>query len=113
MGWLFNRKKAAAPDQDNLPVDFSFLGTDMHSHFVPGVDDGSPSDEESIALIRGMKDLGYSKLITTPHVHVEFYNNEISALRRQFDHLQRTVEDMRLGVSVALAAEYMLDEFFL
>lgn len=47
----------------------------MHSHLIPGIDDGAKDMEDSIRLIRGLADLGYRKLITTPHILADFYPN--------------------------------------
>ena len=44
--------------------DYSLLGTDMHSHLLPGIDDGSPSLDVSLELIRGMAGLGYKRLFS-------------------------------------------------
>ncbi|HYH14038.1 MAG TPA: CpsB/CapC family capsule biosynthesis tyrosine phosphatase, partial [Flavisolibacter sp.] len=57
------------------PVDLSWLGVDIHSHLIPGIDDGSPDMASSIALIRDMQQLGYRKIITTPHILSGLYPN--------------------------------------
>ena len=41
-----------------------FYTTDLHSHLIPAIDDGVKSLDESIAIIKNMKDLGYKKIIT-------------------------------------------------
>ena len=66
---LFSRKKSGQL------ADFSLLKTDMHSHLIPGVDDGARDMETSLELIRGMQELGYSKIITTPHILWDMYKN--------------------------------------
>ena len=53
----FSKKK----EKDCAPLDFSVLQTDIHSHLIPGIDDGSPDMETSISLIKKMQKLGYSK----------------------------------------------------
>ena len=55
--------------------DFSWVGTDMHSHLIPGIDDGSKSMEESLDLIRKYASLGFRKLITTPHIMSDAFRN--------------------------------------
>ncbi len=66
---LFQRK-------GSLPLaDLGVLKTDMHSHLIPGIDDGAKTIEDSIALIKALKELGYKKLITTPHIMSDFYKN--------------------------------------
>ena len=46
----FSKKK----EEDYAPLDFSILKTDIHSHFIPGIDDGAPDLETSILLIKKM-----------------------------------------------------------
>src|SRR6476620_9028961 len=58
---FFRRKKKAT----SPTAGYSVLGTDIHSHLLPGIDDGSPDFETSVHLIRGMKRLGYKKIIKT------------------------------------------------
>ena len=57
------------------PIDFSVLKTDMHSHLIPSIDDGSQSVKESVDLIQSLKELGFSKIITTPHIMSDGYKN--------------------------------------
>ena len=40
---------------------------DIHSHLIPGVDDGSQSLEESLSLLKQAEQDGITELITTPH----------------------------------------------
>ncbi len=62
---MFFKKKAASD------TDLSGLRCDMHSHLIPGIDDGSPDMETSVRLIRGFIELGYKKIITTPHINAD------------------------------------------
>ena len=48
---------------------------DMHSHVLPGIDDGAQTPEESIVLIQKMMELGIKKIIATPHIMVDYYRN--------------------------------------
>ncbi len=108
----FFRKKAPQPAGE-APTDFSFLGADMHSHLLPGVDDGAPDAETSLAHIRRMKALGWSRLITTPHVHLEFYDNNFESLQAGFAEHKRFIAAQEPGISLGIAAEYYLDNLFL
>ena len=69
--WFSKKKIEVGLD----PLDFSVLKTDIHSHFIPGIDDGSPDMETTISLIKQMQRLGFKKVITTPHVMSDFYKN--------------------------------------
>jgi len=104
--FLFGKEKSANPLLGNL------LHTDMHSHLVPGVDDGAKSLEESIFLIENLIELGYKKLITTPHIYPEFYPNKPEDLRIAFNSLVDQVQKKGLAIELELAAEYYLDSVF-
>jgi len=62
--WLFGEE-----DETIDPVDLSLIGLDMHSHLLPGIDDGATDIENSIQLISHLYELGYRKFITTPHTN--------------------------------------------
>jgi tyrosine-protein phosphatase YwqE len=102
---LFSRSK-----RSKIKVDFGMLKADMHSHLIPGIDDGSPDIETSLQLIRGMMELGYKKLITTPHVMWDMYRNSRQIILEGFEQLQAAVKTERLDVELNAAAEYFLDE---
>ena len=73
MGFLskiFGKKEVSIP-----PVDLGVLKTDVHSHLIPGIDDGSKTLDETITLLRSFVELGYEKVITTPHIMSDFYRN--------------------------------------
>jgi tyrosine-protein phosphatase YwqE len=92
-------------------ADFSFLGADMHSHLLPGIDDGSPDFATSLELIRGMMALGYKKLITTPHVMGDMYRNNRDIILRKLDELRTHVKNAGMDVEINAAAEYFLDDY--
>lgn len=87
------------------------LQVDMHAHWLPGVDDGAQSDREGLAMIRGLADLGYRKLIATPHIKKQ-YENTPKILKKAFDRFMHVAAAAEPGVELSLAAEYMLDEGF-
>ncbi|MBE7171004.1 MAG: hypothetical protein INR73_10460 [Williamsia sp.] len=84
----------------------------MHSHLLPGIDDGSPSPEVSLQLIRGMAELGYKKLITTPHVMWDIYRNTQESIQAAYNTLQSTLKSQGVPITIHAAAEYYLDEHF-
>lgn len=87
------------------------LRVDMHAHWLPGVDDGAQTEKEALTIVCGLLDLGYSKLIATPHIK-ETCPNEPKNLRRVFEHFKKTVKKAGIEVELGLGAEYMLDEGF-
>ncbi|MEJ7737971.1 MAG: CpsB/CapC family capsule biosynthesis tyrosine phosphatase [Chitinophagaceae bacterium] len=102
---IFRKKKFAAPD-------LSGIVTDMHSHLLPGIDDGSQDLETSVMLIRGMMELGYKNLITTPHIMWDIYQNTNEIVRSAHTRLQDELTKLRISIPVSPAAEYFLDDHF-
>jgi protein-tyrosine phosphatase len=94
----------------DMPIDFSGLGADMHSHLIPGIDDGSTDMETSLVMIRAMQDLGFKKLITTPHVQWDMYKNTEQIIRRGEALVTERIDKTNLNVAFKAAAEYYLDE---
>jgi tyrosine-protein phosphatase YwqE len=82
----------------------------MHSHLLPGIDDGSQDLETSLQLIRGMSALGYTKLITTPHVMWDMYRNTREVILNKLDKLREAVEAEGIAVEINAGAEYFLDD---
>lgn len=87
----------------------SFLGTDLHSHLLPGIDDGSPDLETSLALISTLSQLGYDKLITTPHIMQGQYPNDRSTILPAYERVNAALADRGIAVTLRAAAEYFLD----
>ncbi|HVU83491.1 MAG TPA: CpsB/CapC family capsule biosynthesis tyrosine phosphatase [Puia sp.] len=101
---LFHKK-------NDEPVDFSGLVADMHSHLIPGIDDGSTDLETSIVMIRAMYELGYRKLITTPHVQLEMYKNNSEIIRNGEHKVRERLKGTEMKLEFRAAAEYYLDEY--
>ena len=95
--------------KSHAPVDFSAIGTDMHSHLLPGIDDGAGDTTQSLELIKGLQQLGYSRFITTPHIMADLYPNSTGTIGNAFEKLKQAAGNT---VPVQPAAEYMLDENF-
>jgi protein-tyrosine phosphatase len=89
------------------------IGCDMHSHFIPGIDDGSPDVETSMLLIRGLVELGYRKLITTPHVNNDFFRNTPEIILSGCDRVSQEIRRQGVAVEFAAAAEYLIDDGFM
>ena len=88
------------------------LKADMHSHFIPGIDDGSPDLETSIALVKGLQELGYSKIITTPHIMGDIYRNRHETIIAGRDAVRKALSAQNIQVDFHAAAEYFLDDYF-
>ncbi|TGE14572.1 tyrosine-protein phosphatase [Hymenobacter elongatus] len=89
------------------------LEVDMHSHLLPGIDDGAETVEQSVELLRALRDLGYRKLIMTPHIMGDFYKNTPTGVRAALQELQNAAAAAGItDVALECAAEYYLDEWF-
>jgi tyrosine-protein phosphatase YwqE len=84
----------------------------MHSHLLPGIDDGAADIDTSIQLIKGLIDLGYKKLITTPHVMQDMYPNRKETILERYELLEKSIQEAGLPVELGVAAEYFLDDNF-
>lgn len=100
---LFSKPSQSKPD-------YSMIGVDMHSHLLPGIDDGSPDMETSLKLIRGMMELGFTKFITTPHIMWDMYRNDRDIILAKLELVREAVQKEGLAVEINAAAEYFLDD---
>jgi protein-tyrosine phosphatase len=94
------------------PADFSVLKCDVHSHLIPGIDDGAQNIEQSLELIENFIRLGYKKLITTPHVMSDHYRNNPEIILSGLSKLREAVKEKNLPIEIDAAAEYYLDYEF-
>jgi protein-tyrosine phosphatase len=86
---------------------------DCHCHIVPGVDDGSRSTEESLAILRLLAAEGVQTVIATPHIHPGRFDNEPDDLRLRFDALHRAQTAAGIDLAIELGAEHWLDDSLL
>src|SRR5690242_9386113 len=100
---LFFKKK------QKPPLDLSWLHTDMHSHLIPAIDDGAPDMQSSLEMIKGLKNLGYKRIITTPHILWELYPNTSEIIVKGLEELKQAVVEGGLDIELRAAAEYFID----
>ncbi len=103
---IFSRKNKLAP------IDLSGLNTDMHSHLLPGIDDGSPDVATSLHLLKGLQELGLQNFITTPHIFWDLYKNTDATIEPAQFQLQEALIADGNPARLAAAAEYMMDDYF-
>jgi protein-tyrosine phosphatase len=60
---------------------------DLHSHVLPGLDDGSPSLEESVAMLHLAAQTGVTDLVASPHANPAF-RFDPETVERQLDELR-------------------------
>ncbi len=88
------------------------LVADMHSHLLPGLDDGAETIAHSLDLLRELRSLGFTKLVMTPHIMGDFYKNTPDGIRSALASLRTAAAEAGLAdVALECAAEYYLDEW--
>jgi protein-tyrosine phosphatase len=104
---LFFKKKIPLTDV------FTDGFVDIHSHLLPGIDDGAKNMDTSIALLLKMASFGIKNFITTPHVLGSVYPNSSEVIKQKLAAVKKELEKREIkGISIQAAAEYMLDGEF-
>lgn len=102
-------KKKNIPLTELFPKGF----VDIHSHLLPGIDDGAETLEESIELIKKMRSYGIKNFITTPHVLGDVYPNSSQTIKNKLIEVQEALKAQNIhDITIRAAAEYMMDEQF-
>lgn len=100
---FFNKKNT-----DNLEMP---MKVDIHCHVLPGVDDGSPDIESSLKLVERMAGLGLTRIIASPHVTQDTFENTPETLDNALVSLQNAIKGTGLNIYLDRSAEYRIDEF--
>ena len=98
--------------KQNLPLNY-FYTTDIHSHLIPDIDDGVKTLEESISIIKNLKELGYQKLITTPHIMSHRFPNTKETILSGLEKVRIELKKQNIDIIIEAAAEYYYDEYFI
>lgn len=103
---FFKRKNSPKPI-------FEVLGTDMHCHLIPQVDDGSKCIEESIECLNTLKAVGYKRVIITPHFQYPRFNNDEDDICRRYEEVKKAAKNAGVGIEIAgIGGEYRIDSGF-
>jgi protein-tyrosine phosphatase len=104
----FFKKKPISLSSGYFPIT-----TDIHSHILPGIDDGSPDLQTSITLVQGLIKLGIKNSIATPHIIGDMYRNNAETINEALQKLREELNTQQIDFKVNAAAEYMLDDYFM
>jgi protein-tyrosine phosphatase len=105
---MFNIFKKHTPKLTN----YASLEVDLHSHLLPGIDDGAKTLEDSIELIKRLETLGFKELITTPHIMADLYPNTPEIIQAKLKEVRAAVKKEGIQINISAAAEYLMDEAF-
>jgi tyrosine-protein phosphatase YwqE len=98
--------------KDEAPA-FLPITLDIHSHILPGIDDGSPDIATSLQLLQGLYDLGIRKSVATPHIIGDMYRNTPQTINDALKKVQDACVKAQIDIELSAAAEYMLDDHFM
>ena len=98
---IFNLFKSKPTLKDLIPEGF----VDIHSHILPGIEDGAKYIDESLLLISKMKKLGFSKFIATPHTYPGLYENSNETIISSYNKIKSKV------LNIKVASEYMIGAY--
>ena len=89
------------------------IKVDIHSHLLPGIDDGVKTIEEAVEIIKKFKILGYNKLITTPHIISDSYPNTRQIITKKLQEVKEALSNEDIDIILEASAEYYIDMEFL
>ena len=99
---IFNLFKSKPSLKELIPKGF----TDIHSHILPGIDDGAKNISESLTIIRELKKIGFEKIYCTPHTYPGLYDNTSQNIKSSFEILN---ENLNFKIKIEYASEYFTD----
>lgn len=85
---------------------------DIHSHILPGIDDGAKNISKSIELVKAFEELGISQIITTPHISHYVWNNSPEIIQNKLIETKNSLEEKKINTPIRAAAEYFMDDWF-
>jgi len=105
---MFSFLKPKAKLIDIIPSNY----VDIHSHTLPGIDDGAKTLNDTQFLIESMIDYGFSKIITTPHTIENFWNNTPESISNALELTKENLKLLTEKVDLKAASEYLMDDHF-
>lgn len=107
---MFFLKKKTIPFKDLIPANY----VDIHSHLLPGIDDGSKNIYDTTKLITELKEIGINNFITTPHIMEDVWPNTTERVQTKLVETKNLLSTFKIdGISIRAGAEYMVDNLFL
>lgn len=85
---------------------------DIHSHLLPGIDDGAKTFGDTLRLTQALQDIGISEFITTPHIIQHVWDNTHEQILDKKTTTVLELEKNNITVPFKAAAEYLMDDQF-
>tara|TARA_R110000868_G_scaffold4428_9_gene27883 strand:- start:316 stop:1056 length:741 start_codon:yes stop_codon:yes gene_type:complete len=85
---------------------------DIHSHLLPGIDDGARTFEDTLRLTQALQGFGVTQLITTPHIIEHVWENTQEQILTIKTTTVLELEKNNIRIPFKAAAEYLMDDQF-
>jgi protein-tyrosine phosphatase len=85
---------------------------DIHSHLLPGIDDGAKTFDDSLRLTQKLLNFGFSQFITTPHIIQHVWDNNLEQILANKAATVKELEKNDINIPFRAAAEYLMDDQF-
>jgi protein-tyrosine phosphatase len=104
---IFNKKEPLLP-----LADLAILKNDIHSHLIPGIDDGAQTMNDSLEMLKVFQKSGYKKVITTPHIMSDYYRNTPKIINNGLAKIKQEIIANGIDIEIEAAAEYNVEPDF-
>ena len=108
---MFSFLKRKEPKR-HATFNYESIVVDMHSHVLPGIDDGAQTPGESVVLVKKLMKLGIKKIIATPHIMADYYKNTPETIGNALMILKAELKKEEIDIEIEAAAEHYFDETF-
>lgn len=105
---MFTFFKSKPVLKDLIPDDY----IDIHSHLLPGIDDGAKKFEDSLRLIKALRKIGVNQIITTPHIIQHVWENTHEQITSNRNNTVLKLKENNIAIPFQAAAEYLMDDQF-
>lgn len=78
---------------------------DLHSHILPGIDDGARTVEDTLAIAQNSLDAGVTHIMCTPHIHLGIFDNSIESITNAFMVAQKAITEANIPLKLSVACE--------
>ena len=107
---LFQKKQQTEINEAGL---LTVIEADWHCHLLAGIDDGSQSNEQTLAMLKQYVTLGIKKIIATPHIHSDYFKNTAQTIQKAHQIATSIIDEHQLPLTLDFAAEYFANDYFL
>jgi protein-tyrosine phosphatase len=104
--FLFFKKRPVL--KDLIPSNY----VDIHSHLLPGIDDGAHTFEQTLGLVQALQGFGVTQFVTTPHIMHQVWDNTKESILSLKDQTIFELEKNEIKVPFRAASEYLIDNQF-